>query len=522
MRRMPYLRMAVKQNVKQIGSFMGLNKRLVIAENEFSDMQNMSGSRFPAITTRDPRGEVLRMLSKPNGLYYKNGLVYVDGTSLYYKDKKIADVVDSKKVIVGIGAYIVVFPDKIMYNTADGKLERLEAVWTQAASATFEQTTAGSTMVKVSCTGIGKLFSQYDGVEMSGCSNADFNKFMVIQEKADNYIVMIGALKDRFTQASGITIKRTVPDMDFVCESDNRLWGCSSKNHEIYASKLGDAKNWNAFEGISTDSYAVTVGSDGDFTGCISHLGYVLFFKEDTIHKVFGNKPSNYQVTTSTPMRGVARGMERTMCIVNETLLYLSKNDVCSYDGAQPESVGDNVQELGFREGVASHCEGKYYASLKDSDGKWGMYVYDIRTQLWHREDGLHLQYMFYGNGNLYCVDDLGQLFAAVGDKKEYIPWYLESGDQLEGTVDYKHIKKLKFHIRMDADAEVNVLMEYDGQEEWQKVMTFHSKERRTYTLNVIPQRCQKYRYRLEGFGRITLIAMGRCIEQGSDIDGSI
>lgn len=35
-------------------------------------------------------------------------------------------------------------------------------------------------------------------------------------------------------------------------------------------------ENWNCFEGIATDSYAASVGSDGDFTGCIGHMGYRL------------------------------------------------------------------------------------------------------------------------------------------------------------------------------------------------------------------------------------------------------
>lgn len=522
MDRLPYLRGAARESVKQLGAFGGLNKNLIISENEFSDMKNMSSNQFPAISVRRNRGSVIKTLSEPNGLFYKNGLVYADGTVLYYKGNKIADVENSKKIIVGMGAYLVVFPDKIMYNTASGTLEQMEASWQQAATATFSQTTEGSTMVKIACTGIGAQFAQYDGVEISGCTNGDFNKSAVIQEKANDYIIIIGSVEEQFTQASGLKITRTVPDMDYVCESENRLWGCSSANHEIYACKLGDPKNWQAFEGISTDSYAVTVGSDGDFTGCVSHLQMVLFFKENTIHKVFGNRPSNYEVNTSTPMRGVAKGMEQTMCIVNETLYYLSRDTVCSYDGAQPDSVGDAIRDLGFSTGVAGQCDGKYVVSLQDRSGRWGLYVYDCDRNLWHKEDDLHLLYAAYGDGDLYCIDDQGNLFSLYGDRKEYVPWMIESGDLLEGTVDYKHVRKLQFHMKLGKDAEVNVLMQYDGQEDWQPVMTYHAKEYRTHTMNIIPRRCQKYRCRLEGYGDMTLIAMGKVVGLGSDLHGGI
>lgn len=520
--RLPYLRTEPRQSEKSIGSFMGLNKQLVIQENEFSDMRNMSTDCFPAVSVRKARGEIQKTIGKPNGLFYKNGLAYVDGTSLYYNDEKIADVTDTRKQIVGIGAYMVVFPDKIMYNTHTGKLSSLEASWTQSASATFAQTTQGSTLVKITCNGIGSRFSKYDGVVMSGCSNEYFNKSFVIQELAENYIVVIGSLSAQFTQSSGLTIKRIVPDMDYVCENENRLWGCSSANHEIYSSKLGDPTNWQAYEGISTDSYAVTVGSDGDFTGCLSHLGYVLFFKEDTIHKVFGNKPSNYQVTTSYPVRGIAKGMERTACITNETLIYAARNEICSYDGAQPESVSDQLEGLKFTEGAASHMDGKYYASLRTEDGAWGIYVYDLKRGIWMKEDETHLVDMAYGEGKLYCVDDSGNLYTMEGNRKEYIPWFMESGELLEGTIDNKYVKKLKFHLKMQPGTEVNVLMRYDEEPVWEKAGTFKTKSYRTQAVTVIPRRCQKYRYRLEGYGNATLIAMGKTIGLGSDVNGSI
>ena len=37
------------------------------------------------------------------------------------------------------------------------------------------------------------------------------------------------------TEASeAITLERKIPDMDFICESENRLWGCSNDAQTIY------------------------------------------------------------------------------------------------------------------------------------------------------------------------------------------------------------------------------------------------------------------------------------------------
>lgn len=295
MGRLPMLTMTPRGDSKQIGSFGGLNKGLVIGENEFSDMKNMSSDVFPAIAVRKPRGEILKSLSKPHGIIYKNGLAYVDGTKLFYKDKEIATVQDTDKQLVSLGAYIVVFPDKIMYNTSTGEKTALEASWSQAATATFAQTTTGSTMVKISCTGIGKQFNQFDGVEISDCTKSSFNKTTVIQEKADDYIVIIGDLSSSFTQESGLKLTRKVPDMDYICENGNRLWGCSSANHEVYASKLGDPTNWNAFEGISTDSYAATVGSDGDYQNGDVYIAQDVYLTQENGENALGvNRSGKY------------------------------------------------------------------------------------------------------------------------------------------------------------------------------------------------------------------------------------
>ena len=120
-----------------------------------------------------------------------------------------------------------------------------------------------------------------------------------------------------------VTAQRRVPDLDWLTEHNNRVWGCSSTENVIYACKLGDATNWFSYRGTAADSYAVTVGSDGAFTGAATCMGYVLFFKENGLHKLYGTKPSDYQMS-SIQCSGVAKGAHQSLCVINETLYYLS------------------------------------------------------------------------------------------------------------------------------------------------------------------------------------------------------
>ena len=501
---------------KIIGQFGGINEMDLINENEFADMKNMSSCHYPAVGTRPPRGKTHKILKKPNGLYYKEGLIYADGTELYYKDKKIATVTDNPKQIVGMGAYIVVFPDKIAYNIQTGEIKIMEQTWTQGATATIGPVIEGSTFIKISCSGIGKKFEKLDAVEISGCTvNEELNKTTVIQDKADDYIVLIGTVEKNVTQASGITIRRKTPDLDFVTQADNRLWGCSNEKHEIYACKLGDPTNWNAFEGISTDSYAATVGSDGDFTGAVTHLGYVLFFKEDIIHKVYGSKPSNTQVTTM-PLRGVAKGCEKSLCIVNETLYYAARNNICSYEGSMPYSVSD-VLKKDYTEVVGGQYGNKYYVSIKDA-GIWELYVYDPSLKMWHKEDNTQMQYAVYGEGELYYIDQNNNL-RTIADKteNERIEWYVESGDMLESDLNKKSLKKLQLMVELDEGAYMEIYTKSDNDKLWERLHTMQAAEKRVYSIPMLPNRCSYYRYRLQGAGGFKLYGAGKTLQAGSD-----
>ena len=224
----------------------------------------------------------------------------------------------------------------------------------------------------------------------------DLNSTMVIKEKGDNYSVVTGIIDNVYGQVEPITITRHMPEVDFVIESGNRLWGChygldihGNFVNEIYASKLGDFKNWNVFDSISTDSYVATVGTDGEFTGAITHLGYPIFFKENCMHKVYGNFPANFQVQTNT-CRGVQKGCHKSLAIVNEALYYKSRSGFCMYDGSLPVETSSSLGDVVYSDAVAGAIRNKYYVSMKDNNNDYHLFVFDAKRGLWHREDNTH------------------------------------------------------------------------------------------------------------------------------------
>lgn len=519
----------ITKSKTNVGIFLGLNETEITQDAEFSDMKNISSDMYPGITCRKKRGDVIATLSNPNGLYWKNGLMFIDGGNLYYKGNQIAMLSDSRKQMVGMGAYVFILPDKVVYNTNDGTLTSVEVSWSQSTAVTVAPVSSGSTFVKISSTGIGKNFNRYDAVTISGFThNMDsLNVSKIIQEKGDDYIVVIavgsdGSALSGFTQDSGVMIERSCPDMDFVCEFNNRIWGCSNKNHEIYASKLGDPLNWNAFEGISTDSYAVSVGSDGDFTGCIPHQGYVVFFKEDYIHTIYGTKPSNFTMDT-IQARGPAKGCEMSLCHVDESVFYASRNAICVYEGSTPESISDKLR-INYQTAVAGQYDSKYFISLQDKAGKWHLYVYDVRTssqagsRLWYKEDNLQMQFTTYGEGKLYLIDQDGKLRTIYGDGEEsWIDWSLVSGSLEEGSLDKKKIHKLQFNIDLVPNAVVELYVRYDNSPQWVMMKSITADERRTYSIPLKLKRAERYQFKLHGIGKFKLFGMSRIVQPGSE-----
>lgn len=316
----------------------------------------------------------------------------------------------------------------------------------------------------------------------------------------------------KYTESGAITLKREMPDIDYICECNNRLFGC--KGDRIYASKLGDPFNWNVFDGLSTDSYQVDVGSAGDFTACISYLGYPTFFKENEVFKLYGNRPSNYQLMSTV---GLGVDSPKSLAIVGDVLFYKSRAGIVAYSGGIPELVSRPLGET-FTEAVGGSDGLKYYVSLKHGTN-YSFYVFDLEKGLWHKEDSLRAAFFGYKNG-LYCIDSDGKMWLI---SPESVPEGVTAEGAFTSTVefgDYSDMVKTRVHkiqlkLELDSGASVTAYIKYDSGS-WMTVKTISSAKKYTYYLPVIPRRCDHYRIKLSGTGSWKLHAIATEYTSGS------
>ena len=401
-----------------------------------------------------------------------------------------------------------------------------------------------TTYIRISATGIGVPFEKYDGITISGLKDvtltdtsgdeiydggqlAALEGSAIVWDKGDDFIVVVGILDVTRTITNTITIKRSMPSMDYVVEANNRLWGCrygvadnGEVVNEIYASKLGDFKNWNCFMGISTDSYAASLGTDGQFTGAITHLGYPLFFKEGFLHKVYGNYPSNFQIQT-TACRGVQRGCSRSLAIVNEILYYKARGAVCAYDGSLPTEISAALGDVQYFEAVGGAHGNKYYLSMKDSSNLWHLFVYDTAKGMWHHEDNTHADCFCSCREEMYFIDHADKKIRTVfgGGTKDTKPveWMAETGVIGVDSPDKKYLSRLTVRMWLDIGTQVYFFVQYDSGGEWEHLFTMTGNNLRSFAVPIRPKRCDHLRIRIVGEGDAKIYSIAKVIEEGSD-----
>jgi hypothetical protein len=397
----------------------------------------------------------------------------------------------------------------------------------QYSEASAKWVTINTTYIKIEATGIGTSFKEGDGVTIEGFIETSLNGSRIVSARGENYIVVTGILKQNAEQSEAVTVSRKMPKMDFIIESENRLWGCHygiAKNgevvNEIYACKLGDFRNWETFMGISTDSWRGSVGSDGRFTGAIALGGYPIFFKETCLHKVYISPSGAHQVQ-DTQCRGVARGSEGSLAIVNERLYYKSRTGVCVYDGSLPEEVSYALGDVKYTNAVGGSIGNKYYISMEDAAGYHHLFVLDTDKQLWHREDDLRVEEFCECRGDLYAIDaETKRIISMLGTGDSYeedTEWYFETGDLLLENPDAKYINRLLIRLSSTKDTRLKIWAEYDKFPEWEVIGEYHGGKLGSITLPVRPRRCDHLRLRFEGKGDIRIYSICKYIIEGSD-----
>lgn len=583
-----------------VREFRGLNHNEIISDGQFYDMQNLSSDAYPVLTARKPRtlcktvtsgsrmsaGEHMAWCDGQHFYYngaqkfactmpdnivrmgayfclFPQGIVYNSHDDTV---KNIAETVEATAQLSLYPAIKKIRPDggweinQANYVASETEPSNTSQYWLDTGNTpivlkqyskdfkiwvSVPTSLLSFSFIVNSNLPAGTFFQKFkagDAVTISGLTGdlAELNSSFIINEVTINgFVVEVNSfllnLPSELVTVS-IKVERTFPAMDYVCECGNRLFGCSTAKHEIYASKLGDPLNWNVFSGISTDSYAATVGSPGEFTGIASYRSNVLFFKENRIHVLSGTRPANFQIDT-LECRGMQRGSNNSAAVVNETLFYKSDSGVMAYNGNLPELVSDAFGEYNTGHVISAGTDGKkYYCCLVTGDDECHLMVYDVLRGIWTREDSIAVRDFSAIGNNLYMMYD-GKIYdlhtgtsgetveawkdETLVDEKD-VMWYATTGAIGLDSPYEKYIAALMLRVQMDSGGTIRVETSYDEENNFVEVARITADKLRSVTLNIVPRRCDTMRIRLSGRGKFKLFSISKEIEGGGNSDGSI
>lgn len=298
----------------------------------------------------------------------------------------------------------------------------------------------------------------------------------------------------------------------YICEAGNRLWACTSDGTQVWASHLGDPTQ---FEPTSTDvgGWATAVGTPEKFTGCCKYMSSVLFFKENSMTKVLGDYPSNYQSYTYQ-MDGVKEGCYRSIVNINESLFYYGIHGVMTYGGGNPNLISQNFGDLELTE-VSGGSDGEIlYLSGKDNNNEH-LFTFDFRNGVWIHEDDVFVKSFARDGKYIYGVleGDLlnmnsGMVEGGTDWEIQFKPFFESISGAYQSSrqiIGHKAYQKVILRVEVPEGSELKIWVRAD-EGEWKLIGRQLGKKKDIITFRLPQTRCDKYELKLNGTGAITIL----------------
>lgn len=427
-------------NMKKIDidAFAGLNLTDTISNEEFSDMKNIAPS-YPYIASRTGQsvidcfgGAAKKIISmEQNGKEWSfTGIGEAEGkTRFYYKNKLIErnggkNYTLTAHSAVRMGERIYIFPDNVYFDMTNMEtgLHNMgcDVSVTGAELRSSKSNDVITNYINSKSTSTWSSFKKGDSILISGCTQ-DKNNTVTVKNRgmavaADDIVSVIvekiegsrlyvqchnsaGAAVALKSASSNIIVKKFIPEMNYVCVHNNRLFGCDIDGRYIYASKLGNGCDFNSFAGLSTDSWWSEVATDGAFTGIVSYQNHVYAFKSFCFHEVYGDKPSNFKIPYVTKT-GCVDG--RSITELDGTLYFAGADGFYAYDGGAAKNISVKLN-IAVSEAVGGHDSENIYMYADNM-----LYLYNTTRRMWYKYDDTPIDDIFCTDGNLF--------FAAAGD----------------------------------------------------------------------------------------------------------
>jgi hypothetical protein len=350
----------------------------------------------------------------------------------------------------------------------------------------------------------GSIF-YYGGVSKGALANdptsiVEMNNFIVIFPDEDYY--------DKVNDTWGSFTSGY--DINYATVNDNRMFAVSG--NQLIASKQGDFKTWDSFQGISTDSFAADVATQGDFIGLVTFQDHVTMFKDDNIHELYGNMPSNYTIPEALKTGCVDA---RTAAELDGILMFMSQDGIYSYSGGLPRKISNEV-DVSYEGGVAATSNGKYYVSLYNGTD-YSLFVYDGRYKEWYKEDDLQVTHFAKLDGILYALTADNKILQ-FNSGSEMINWEIETNVFDQMIFEKKSYRELLINIELEYGSTAILYIKKDNLP-YELIKSMTDAKQRHFRIPINLSNCNSFQFKITGKGEFTLKNIRRTFDLGGRIN---
>ncbi len=543
-----------------VDRFDGLCDEVVASQHSWRSMQNMSGSAYPSICTRKPY-HVLRRVDVDTQVFSHDKLMLLQGDTLYEGTRSIGRIGKGKRCCASMGEDFIIMPDKLLYNAALGTLRPMEqryrkrdiqftitdafgepykdyvvsdtppgnhALWLDTREKKLKRYQNGvyesvqSIYICLEAPGIDEGFAVGDAVSISGIrALPELNQSYIIEGLQTNRLLVMGYLPHLFTESSEVEIARSVPTLDRMAVWNQRLWGFNAEKREVYASKLGNPCVFEAFSGLSGDSYLLSL--DEEPLQLIAWEEELLIFCADCIYRITGNRPQNFR-TVRMEQPGLRKGSEDSLQLLNGALYYLSSQGVMYYNGlfhrinkAALRNIGDCI----------AFTQGNRYYLCQQNGAEQGIFVYDSERAFWHKEENCCVSSACRHKGTAYFITNNALLSVGKPDKaledgsmeqEGPLYWFAETADFSLTLPDKRNLDMIQVMLSGKGDYAIFVAFDVDPQETdnskipWKIVDADVFRGELAVRVPICAQPCHTMRLRISGNGSATIYSILRSI----------
>jgi hypothetical protein len=191
--------------------------------------------------------------------------------------------------------------------------------------------------------------------------------------------------------------------------------------------------------------------------------------------------------------------------------------------------------EVRYFDAVGGSINNRYYISMKDDEGKHNLFVFDTKANIWSKEDDVEVTDFVNFKDDLFMVTRrkgknglyVRQLESVKGtpfhesfecSTEKAVSWYAESGNIGYMSPDNKYVSRINLRISLEIGTNADFYIQYDSNGQWEHKFNMSGRGTRTFTVPIIPKRCDHFKYKLVGRGGCKVHSITKTLEQGSDI----